>query len=1120
MKRFTLILSKFDLNRSLLCPPYPQRVSPKPGSFVSFQKRFSVSMNFSEDVYLQNSAGKTVSIEKKISERTLKSKKMYGEKASSVLLQLVFRRKSNVHKLGRYRILTIYNDEKFSKFRLIAEGGSRLIFVWEFYQSTIRWLRKKMKDIELVTIDMVDNFVHSISTKVPMMAKTIGYWYVQRRKSIRQVGLCGLRSKMKVLRKYHPFYFQCASNANTAISTKDLTKQKLRVTAKFVWQKDALSKKLIAEATLFIFGSKGKAFYDINLQTVTINGKNYTTNMRFSLAIKSNEMIVTALVKYFFIRDQKETYSRLPRRKKFTKNLNLESVNVKDHKFGCIYLPYNSKTSSFKIKKSLKQQVKLLPNPNNFRVKPYRGRVKSSTFHLAAKYKTLDGFIVENHTNRIIGRATLYTTIMHRLGKTNPLHYCGIAQILLEKSGKKFGYVHVSAAWQVENVTDLKCQPCTSRMLFCPECTRPLYHYIQHGKRNAHIGFLPIRHFKIKRNLYVAAIIKGKKIDITHRLRDKNFRNNPTYITKAIIFPRILVIPHPKPFKEKRWFKFFVRHKHATYPKTKYYLKDKCGGFFVSNKVFRQRTTCSDIIGSCVKETLLFSYSKHEPPYKDERLRSDAKRNGVKESSQIRLRILRKGMALMNLRFRQLQPTQLVGFRLKDIKLLEPYIYFNLDDWLSVEENVLKKGEKELPDPCLVWQFNSSKRAPSQASVKVQLANTGEGEGIFVARANCPAFLPHVKTYKLSLPPGSSKKFSFQLHSIHLKSFSKSGKTMGTCRIKISSYSGSFLPPCELKDKEPDLKIAVKNVVLPSSKTSLTKKIETTFKKNLIEILQFVVTLNSGQLQAIAKIQLVCNNHISCVSLKNFDQPNRTLELFPHLSQPKVHPEIVACFSTAATNGKRQCFVEVWARRPHYLCNNLQLILSEKLQLSGNVNLLNKSYGRWRNKSGEKSLIGVGIVGAIILVSCSVLLFKITKRIRSTQKIKKHLFKATELIAKDKERLKNLWRKTTSYLFNSPQGPYFHLDGFALSQKLLECSKKSPTLNGNLVRKGHTISVTVPRVHTVFFELGEESIKVWAAAKTGVYKLGNPSASYAEGFDGFLTSAREKIETQKRAASR
>ena len=79
------------------------------------------------------------------------------------------------------------------------------------------------------------------------------------------------------------------------------------------------------------------------------------------------EMIVTALVKYFFIRDQKETYSRLPRRKKFTKNLNLESVNVKDHKFGCIYLPYNSKTSSFKIKKSLKQQVKLLPNPNNFR---------------------------------------------------------------------------------------------------------------------------------------------------------------------------------------------------------------------------------------------------------------------------------------------------------------------------------------------------------------------------------------------------------------------------------------------------------------------------------------------------------------------------------------------------------------------------------------------------------------------------------------------------------------------------------------------------------------------------------------------------------------------------------
>ena len=180
----------------------------------------------------------------------------------------------------------------------------------------------------------------------------------------------------------------------------------------------------------------------------------------------------------------------------------------------------------------------------------------------------------------------------------------------------------------MENVTDLKCQPCTSRMLFCPECTRPLYHYIQHGKRNAHIGFLPIRHFKIKRNLYVAAIIKGKKL-LQYELlflifvRKKNryytsvarqkfpkvcnsslchfpksFFSNPTYITKAIIFPRILVIPHPKPFKEKRWFKFFVRHKHATYPKTKYYLKDKCGGFFVSNKVFRQRTTCSDIIGT------------------------------------------------------------------------------------------------------------------------------------------------------------------------------------------------------------------------------------------------------------------------------------------------------------------------------------------------------------------------------------------------------------------------------------------------------------------------------------------------------------------------------------------
>ena len=47
-------------------------------------------------------------------------------------------------------------------------------------------------------------------------------------------------------------------------------------------------------------------------------------------------------------------------------------------------------------------------------VKPYRGRGKSSTFDLAAKYKTTDGFIVENHTNRIIGRATLYTTIAVR----------------------------------------------------------------------------------------------------------------------------------------------------------------------------------------------------------------------------------------------------------------------------------------------------------------------------------------------------------------------------------------------------------------------------------------------------------------------------------------------------------------------------------------------------------------------------------------------------------------------------------------------------------------------------------------------------------------------------------
>ena len=75
-----------------------------------------------------------------------------------------------------------------------------------------------------------------------MMAKTFGYWYVQKRN--RQVGLCVLGSKMNALREYHPSYFQCASNAKTKISTKDLAKQKLRVTTKFVWQLYALTKKL------------------------------------------------------------------------------------------------------------------------------------------------------------------------------------------------------------------------------------------------------------------------------------------------------------------------------------------------------------------------------------------------------------------------------------------------------------------------------------------------------------------------------------------------------------------------------------------------------------------------------------------------------------------------------------------------------------------------------------------------------------------------------------------------------------------------------------------------------------------------------------------------------------
>ena len=156
MKRFTLlliILSKFDLNRSLPCPPYPQEVSPKSGSFVSILNRFSVSVVFSEPVYLQNSAGMTYNIDKPKTEMMMRTKKMFGLNASSVLLQLVYRRRSNNHKLERSKnndpgIVTIYNDEEVSQFRLLAPGNSRLVFNWKFYKSKIKWIRKIMKRIE------------------------------------------------------------------------------------------------------------------------------------------------------------------------------------------------------------------------------------------------------------------------------------------------------------------------------------------------------------------------------------------------------------------------------------------------------------------------------------------------------------------------------------------------------------------------------------------------------------------------------------------------------------------------------------------------------------------------------------------------------------------------------------------------------------------------------------------------------------------------------------------------------------------------------------------------------------------------------------------------------------
>ena len=91
MKRFTLliiILSKFDLNRSLLCP-YLLEVSPKSGSFVSNLNRFDVSVKFSESVYLQNSAG-TYNIDKQKNsddfeaKRNVRIKCFFGSAAACV----------------------------------------------------------------------------------------------------------------------------------------------------------------------------------------------------------------------------------------------------------------------------------------------------------------------------------------------------------------------------------------------------------------------------------------------------------------------------------------------------------------------------------------------------------------------------------------------------------------------------------------------------------------------------------------------------------------------------------------------------------------------------------------------------------------------------------------------------------------------------------------------------------------------------------------------------------------------------------------------------------------------------------------------------------------------------
>ena len=78
---------------------------------------------------------------------------MFGLNASSVLLQLVYHRPSNNHKLKRSKnndpgILTIYNDEEYSEFFLCAPGENRLLFEWRFRKSKIKWLRKKMKNIE------------------------------------------------------------------------------------------------------------------------------------------------------------------------------------------------------------------------------------------------------------------------------------------------------------------------------------------------------------------------------------------------------------------------------------------------------------------------------------------------------------------------------------------------------------------------------------------------------------------------------------------------------------------------------------------------------------------------------------------------------------------------------------------------------------------------------------------------------------------------------------------------------------------------------------------------------------------------------------------------------------